>query len=169
MKGYYFKKILSAIFVLFIIITLNFFLPRMIFQDPAQPYYAGVPEDAYALREQIREENGFNKPLILQYTGSVVVQLTTALPTSMDMNGIKVLKAQSGEMQLTSLLMKKDFYDLFLVRETLYGGKESLSIAIVGEDEKIALSVYMRRSDANTIEAKAKDLFEKLWTKYYKL
>ena len=67
MKGYYFKKILSAIFVLFIIITLNFFLPRMIFQDPAQPYYAGVPEDAYALREQIREENGFNKPLILQY------------------------------------------------------------------------------------------------------
>ena len=102
-------------------------------------------------------------------TGSVVVQLTTALPAYMDMNGIKVLKAQSGEMQLTSLLMKKDFYDLFLVRETLYGGKESLSIAIVGEDEKIALSVYMRRSDANTIEAKAKDLFEKLWTKYYKL
>ncbi len=67
MKGYYLKKILSSLLVLFIIISLNFFLPRMIFSDPAQPYYAGVPEDAIALREQIREENGFNDPLILQY------------------------------------------------------------------------------------------------------
>ena len=67
MKGYYLKKILSSLLVLFIIITLNFFLPRMIFKDPAQPYFAGVPEDAYALREQIREEHGFNDPLIVQY------------------------------------------------------------------------------------------------------
>lgn len=67
MKGYYFKKILSSLFVLFIIISLNFFLPRLIFSDPAQPYYAGVPEDAIALREQIREEYGFNDTLIVQY------------------------------------------------------------------------------------------------------
>ncbi len=67
MKGYYLKKVLSALFVLFIIISLNFFLPRMIFSDPAQPYYAGVPEDALALREQIREEHGFNDPIIVQY------------------------------------------------------------------------------------------------------
>ncbi len=67
MKGYYLKKVLSALFVLFIIISLNFFLPRMIFDDPAQPYYAGVPEDALAIRESIREEYGFNDPLIVQY------------------------------------------------------------------------------------------------------
>lgn len=67
MKGYYLKKVLSSLFVLFIIITLNFFLPRMIFKDPAQPYFAGVPEDQIALREQIREEYGFNDPLIVQY------------------------------------------------------------------------------------------------------
>ena len=67
MKGYYLKKVLSSLFVLFIIITLNFFLPRMIFSDPAQPYFAGVPEDAVALREQIREANGFNDPMIVQY------------------------------------------------------------------------------------------------------
>ncbi len=67
MKGYYLKKVLSALFVLFIIISLNFFLPRMIFDDPAQPYYAGVPEDYYAIRENIREEYGFNDPLIVQY------------------------------------------------------------------------------------------------------
>lgn len=67
MKRYYVNKTLSAVFVLFVIITLNFFLPRMMFEDPAQPYYAGVPEDAVALRAQIREEYGFNDPLITQY------------------------------------------------------------------------------------------------------
>lgn len=67
MKGFYIKKVLSALFVLFVIITLNFFLPRMIFSDPAQPYFVGVPEDAYALREQIREEYGFHDPLWKQY------------------------------------------------------------------------------------------------------
>ena len=67
MKGYYFKKVLSSLFVLFVIISLNFFLPRMIFTDPAQPYFVGIPEDAIALREQIREEYGFHKPLFTQY------------------------------------------------------------------------------------------------------
>lgn len=67
MKGYYLKKLVSAVLVLFIIVTLNFFLPRMIFSDPAQPYFVGVPEDAVALREQIREEYGFNDPIFVQY------------------------------------------------------------------------------------------------------
>ena len=57
----------SALLVLFIIVTLNFFLPRMIFSDPAQPYFVGVPEDAVALRNQIREEYGFNEPIWVQY------------------------------------------------------------------------------------------------------
>ena len=68
MKGYYLKKILSALAVLFVIITLNFFLPRMIFDDPAQPYFVGVPEDAAALRAQIREAYGFNDPIWVQYS-----------------------------------------------------------------------------------------------------
>lgn len=67
MKGYYLKKVGSALLVLFIIVTLNFFLPRMIFSDPAQPYFVGVPEDAVALRNQIREEYGFNDPICVQY------------------------------------------------------------------------------------------------------
>lgn len=49
------------------VITLNFFLPRMIYEDPATPYYAGVPEDAVALREAIRVEYGFDKPMVIQY------------------------------------------------------------------------------------------------------
>ena len=67
MKGYYLKKVLHSLLVLFVIITLNFFLPRMIFTDPAQPYFVGVPEDATALREEIREEYGFNDPILVQY------------------------------------------------------------------------------------------------------
>ena len=61
------KTILINLLVLFIVITLNFFLPRLIFEDPATPYYIGVPEDAYLLRAQIRAEYGFDKPVIVQY------------------------------------------------------------------------------------------------------
>ena len=67
MNRYYLKKIGSSLLVLFVIISLNFFLPRMIFADPAQPYFVGVPEDAVALRAQIREAYGFNDPLWMQY------------------------------------------------------------------------------------------------------
>lgn len=52
---------------MFVVVTLNFFLPRLIYEDPATPYYAGVPEDAIALREAIRVEYGFDKPMVVQY------------------------------------------------------------------------------------------------------
>lgn len=99
-------------------------------------------------------------------TGSVVMQLTTPLPKALDRMGMKIVKQDSGKMSLTSLLMSGSFYAVFLVREVLCGGKESLSIAIVGEDEKIALSVYLRRTADNTIEPQSKALFESLWSKY---
>lgn len=99
-------------------------------------------------------------------TGSVVVQLATALPKALDRMGMKIVKQDSGNMSLTSLLMSESFYAVFLVREVLCGGKESLSIAIVGEDEKIALSIYLRRTADNTMEPQSKALFEALWSKY---
>ena len=67
MKNYIIKSLITNLIILFIVITLNFFLPRMLFNDPAEPYYIGVPEDALLLRSQIREEYGFDKPLIIQY------------------------------------------------------------------------------------------------------
>ena len=67
MKKFIIKNIISNLIILFIVITLNFFLPRMIFDDPCEPYYIGVPEDAVLLRAQIREEYGFDKPIIVQY------------------------------------------------------------------------------------------------------
>lgn len=99
-------------------------------------------------------------------TGSVVLQLTTPLPKVLDRMGMKIVKQESGQMSLTSLLMSGSFYAVFLVREVLCGGKESLSIAIVGEDEKIAMSIYLRRTADNTIEPQSKELFESLWSKY---
>ena len=99
-------------------------------------------------------------------TGSVVLQLTTPLPKALDRMGMKIVKQESGQMSLTSLLMSGSFYAVFLVREVLCGGKESLSIAIVGEDEKIAMSIYLRRTADNTIEPQSKELFESLWSKY---
>ena len=99
-------------------------------------------------------------------TGSVVMQVVTALPDAMDMKGMKIVKTESGEISLTSLMMSDAFYAIFLVRETLYGGKESLSLALVGEDEKIALSIYLRRLPDNTMEPASKALFEKLWSQY---
>ena len=67
MKKFIIKSLITNLIILFIVITLNFFLPRMIFDDPCEPYYIGVPEDAVLLRAQIREEYGFDKPIIVQY------------------------------------------------------------------------------------------------------
>lgn len=101
-------------------------------------------------------------------TGSAVLQLTTALPEVVRHQDTAVLNRQSGDMGLTALLFPQSLYAVFLVRERLLGGRESLSVALVGEDEKIALSIYLRRSTANTIEETSKALFEALWTKYQK-
>lgn len=97
-------------------------------------------------------------------TGSAMLQLTTALPKAMDCQGTKLIQSQG----LTGLLFPGNLYAMFLVRERLLAGKESLSLALVGEDERIALSIYLRRSDENTIEERSKALFELLWNKYDK-
>ena len=101
-------------------------------------------------------------------TGSVVLQVTTRLPQAVDRQGIRIISRESGDLSLTSLLFAQTFYAIFLVRERLCGGKESLSVAFVNEEEKIALSVYLCRSDENVIEAGSKALFEALWEKYNK-
>lgn len=95
-------------------------------------------------------------------TGSAVVQLTLALPPAMDRQGAKVISSQG----LTALLFPESLYAVFLVRERLLGDRESLSLALVGEDERIALSIYLRRTGENTIEEKSRALFQALWEKY---
>lgn len=98
--------------------------------------------------------------------GGVLLQLTAPLPEVIDRQGVDIISRESGDMSLTSLIFPEALYAVFLVRETLCGGKESMSIALVNEDEKIALSIYLCRSEDNTIEASSKELFEALWQKY---
>lgn len=98
----------------------------------------------------------------------VLMQLTMPLPMSMDRNGVKIIAKTDGEMSITSLIFEKEIYALFLVKETLCGGKESMSLAIVGEDEKIMLSIYLRRGKDGTIEPKTREVFDALWEKYKK-
>jgi len=64
---YVVNRILYALLILFIVISLNFFLPRLIFKDPAEPFFRGIPEDAVVQRDEIRKEYGFDKPVIVQY------------------------------------------------------------------------------------------------------
>lgn len=97
-------------------------------------------------------------------TGSAVLQLITALPEPVRHGDAMLLQCKGA----TSLVFPGTLYAVFLVRERLLGDKESLSIALVGEDERIDLSIYLRRSEELTIESNAKALFEALWTKYQK-
>ncbi len=130
----------------------------------AMPEAIAVPVSEFGkLYDELKE---LDSVMLHLDTGSVVMQLVTKLPDAMDMKGTKIVKCESGEMSLVSLMMADAFYSMFLVRETLYSGKESLSLALVGEDEKIALSIYLRRNADNTMEQNAKDLFERLWMTY---
>lgn len=101
-------------------------------------------------------------------TDGVILQLITSLPEATSQQGVTVVSLDGGDMSLTSLVFDKTLYGVFLVREKLCGNKEALSVALVNEDEKIALSVYLCRSEDNTIEEKSRELFEALWQKYIK-
>lgn len=129
----------------------------------AMPEAISVPvEDFPAIYDAL---TSLERVMLHVDTGCVLMQLETALPKAADMPGMKLVKCGGAEMSLTSLLFERSFYALFLVRESLYG-KESLSLAVVGEDEKIALSIYLRRKDGESIDPESKMLFERLWVKY---
>lgn len=129
----------------------------------AHPNAVSVPlSDFDSAYEKLAE---LEKVLLHVDSGSVLIQVETALPKMMKMKSTVIVKNESDGMNLTSLLFTDNFYSMFLVRESLYG-KESMSLAIVGEDEKIALSVYMRRDEDGKIEEKSRAVFEELWQKY---
>ena len=92
--------------------------------------------------------------------GAAVMQVTTKLPPLTSMQSIGVVKTGNDEMSLTGLILQDSIYAMFLVRENLYG-KESLSLAIVDEDEKISLSIYLPKNDG-VIDPAAKACFEQL-------
>lgn len=123
-----------------------------------------VPKEDF--KEIYNKLKSLNSVMLHLDTGGVLMQITMPLPDIIDRQGIDIISSNSEDFSVTSLIFEKEIYALFLVRETLCGGKESLSFAIVGENEKISLSIYLRRTAENLIESNAKELFEAFWTKY---
>lgn len=70
-KGYVIKRILYTIFIFFIVVTLNFFIPRIGVEDPAQRYYppqGNMSDIEYDIVKQLtREQYGFDVSAFQQY------------------------------------------------------------------------------------------------------
>ncbi|GHU98222.1 peptide ABC transporter permease [Clostridia bacterium] len=64
---YVLTRIFYALIILFVVISLNFLLPRLIFTDPAEPLLRGIPEDDLILRAAVRAEYGLDGSLFRQY------------------------------------------------------------------------------------------------------
>jgi peptide/nickel transport system permease protein len=60
------RRLLQSALVLFIVITLNFFLPRLMPGDPAQRFYES-PEISSEQKKAILKAYGLDRPLIEQY------------------------------------------------------------------------------------------------------
>lgn len=125
-----------------------------------------VPKEDFSdICSQLRE---LDSVMLHLDTGGVLMQVTMPFPVMTESHDVKIINRKSEEISLTSLIFEKEIYALFLVREMLCGGKESLSLAVVGEDEKISVSIYLRRTAEDKIKSDARELFESLWTKYKK-
>lgn len=71
-KGYAFKRTVYTLFIFLIVVALNFFIPRIGVDDPAERYYpprlGGTTEAEYEQIKQLtREQYGFDKPLVTQF------------------------------------------------------------------------------------------------------
>ena len=70
-KGYVLKRILYTVFIFFIVVTLNFFIPRIGVEDPAERYYppqGNMSEIEYDIVKQLtREQYGFDVSTFQQY------------------------------------------------------------------------------------------------------
>ena len=106
-----------------------------------------------------------DKVILHVETDGALLQVETKLPEIKTMNDVSVLK--TAETSLTALLFHKNIYAVFLVREKLHG-RESLSLAVIGEDEKNAISFYLAHNGNGGIEEKSKAIFEALWQTYQK-
>ncbi len=74
-KSYVIKRIIYAVFIFFIVLTLNFFIPRIGVDDPAERYYppqGNMSELEYEIIKQFtREQYGFDVSNFQQYLNYV--------------------------------------------------------------------------------------------------
>ena len=70
-KSYIIKRILYTVVIFFVVVTLNFFIPRLGVEDPAERYYppqGNMSDVEYDIIKQLtREQYGFDVPTWQQY------------------------------------------------------------------------------------------------------
>lgn len=93
-KSFIIKRILYAIFIFFVVLTLNFFIPRLGVDDPAERYYppqGNMSDIEYDIIKQVtREQYGFDVSTFKQYTNYVEGLLRFDLGTSFRTGNPKV-------------------------------------------------------------------------------
>lgn len=94
-KGYVFRRIFYTIVIFFVVLTLNFFIPRIGVDDPAERYYppqGNMDDDAYeAVKALTRKQYGFDVSTGQQYLNYVNDLFHGDLGTSFKSGSPKVI------------------------------------------------------------------------------
>ncbi len=106
--SYVIKRILLTIFIFFVVMTLNFFIPRMGVEDPAERYYppqGNMSDIQYEIiKEYTREQYGLNGTTWEQYTRYVNKLLDGDLGNSLKSGSPKVVDLIAERMPWTLVL-----------------------------------------------------------------
>lgn len=107
-KGYVIKRILYAVFIFAVVVTLDFFIPRIGVSDPAERYYpaqGNMTDTEYEIIKQLtREQYGFDVSAWEQYMRYVSGLLRGDLGTSMQAGSPKVIDLILSRLPWTLVL-----------------------------------------------------------------
>lgn len=107
-KGYVIQRILYTIFIFFIVLTLNFFIPRIGVEDPAERYYpaqGNMTDQEYSIIKQMtRKQYGFDVSTWEQYLRYVDQLFHGDLGTSFQAGSPKVMDLIAERLPWTLVL-----------------------------------------------------------------
>ena len=107
-KGYIIRRILYTVFIFVVVMTLNFFIPRIGVEDPAERYYppqGGMSDQEYAIIKQMtRAQYGFDVSTWQQYLRYVRNLLHGDLGTSFQAGSPKVADLIAQRLPWTLVL-----------------------------------------------------------------
>lgn len=116
-KSYIVKRILYSVFIFFVVLTLNFFIPRIGVDDPAERYYppqGNMTDAEYEIIKQLtREQYGFDVSTPEQYWNYL---------TDLFLEGNMGTSFRSGSPAVTSLIVDRLPWTLVLSVSTLLLG-----------------------------------------------
>ncbi len=107
-KSFVIKRILYAVFIFFVVLTLNFFIPRLGVDDPAERYYppqGNMTDVEYDIIKQVtREQYGFDVSSFRQYLNYVEGLFQGDLGTSFKSGNPKVVALMGERLPWTLVL-----------------------------------------------------------------